>query len=76
MKEQVIKAAATVIRALVGADTWELIVAAVNDQEPRYISNTEKHQAVVETVRAFGISTTGWIVDLAIKTAVSRLKVS
>lgn len=76
MKDQIIKTAATAIRALVGADTWDLIVAAVNDQKPKDIPNAEKHQAVVETVRAFGISTATWVVNLAIKAAVARLKVS
>lgn len=76
MRTEIIKSAATVIRALVGADTWGLIVEAVNQQESESASNTEKHQAVVETVRDFGISTATWIVDLAIKAAVARIKVS
>jgi len=76
MKSTLINLVAALVRQLIGSDLWGLIVIAVTQQDDTDKSGSEKREAVITATRAFTSTVAGWLVNLAIETAVAKLKVT
>lgn len=63
-----------IVRHLIGAGLWGAIAGAVKAQDGQDLTGDEKRAAVIDTVRSLGLATTGWAVNLAIETAVTKLR--
>lgn len=74
MKSALINLIAALVRRLVGADLWSLIVIAVSQQDSEEKSGDEKREAVIAALRAMTTTVAGWLVNLAIEAAVARLR--
>lgn len=76
MQSALINLIAAIVRQLIGAEIWGLIVVAVTTQEAEAKSGEEKRAAVLKAAGAFAATSATWLINLAIETAVAKLKVA
>lgn len=76
MKSLLINTLVAIVRHLVGNDVWATIADLVQAQAATAMSGDEKRAAVISSVKSFGIAAATWGVNLAIETAVAKLKLA
>lgn len=77
MKSTLIALITALVRQLIGADLWSLIFIAVTQQNDTEKTGDEKREAVITAMRNISpLDVAGWLVNLAIETAVAKLKVA
>jgi hypothetical protein len=76
MTSILINTVAAIVRHLVGSDVWAMVTKAVSEQADESVSGEEKRAAVISAVQSFGVAAATWAVNLAIETAVAKLKLA
>ena len=76
MKSTLINLITALVRQLIGADLWSLIVIAVSQQDSEQKSGAEKREAVIMALRAMTSTVASWLGNLAIGAAAAKLKVA
>lgn len=74
MTALLINALVAIVRHLTGADIWSAVMTSVTAQDEHDKPGDEKRAAVIESVRAISLSAAGWALNLAIETAVTKLR--
>lgn len=74
MNTLIINTISLLVKQLISGNVWNLIVTAVNEANKTEVSGEEKREQVLSTIQPVAISISTWLINLAIETAVARLK--
>jgi len=74
MKTFLLAALQTLLKALIGALNYEQIIELVNDAEREPMTGDEKRAWVIQEARKLGLAVGTALLNLAIETAVNRIR--